>query len=125
MKQVRVRSINGNEKSPWVYIQEESKQKTPKANTFQVKAATVEKRNVKANQYGRFRYSDMQYGRIEAILASALEISKSPMRIRNLNGEWIYFNQVAIKGGCPAIRIRNKNNNQSGPWLYIQHKEVQ
>lgn len=124
MKQVRIRSITKGEKSPWVYIQEETKQETPKANTFQIQAAPVVKRNIKTNQYGRFRYSDMQYGRIEAILASALEISKAPMRIRNLNGEWIYFNQTTIEGACPSIRIRNRTGDQVGPWVYIHHKEV-
>ncbi|MES9681795.1 hypothetical protein ABWK22_02520 [Gottfriedia acidiceleris] len=124
MKQVRIRSVSNGEKSPWVYIQEETKQETPKAKTFQLKAAPVIQRNVKTNQYGRFRYSDMQYGKIEAILSSALEISKTPIRIKNLNGEWIYFQQTSIEGACPAIRIRNRNDNKVGPWVYIQHKEV-
>ncbi|MDA1976976.1 hypothetical protein [Bacillus paranthracis] len=124
MTQVRIRSITKDEKSPWVYIQEETRQETPKANVFQVKAEPVTRQNTKTNQYGRFRYSEMQYGRIEAILASALEISKSPMRIRNQNGEWIYIQQTTIDGACPAIRIRNRNTEQVGPWVYIQHKEV-
>ncbi|AFQ30222.1 hypothetical protein P4493_10955 [Bacillus thuringiensis] len=124
MTQVRIRFITRDEKSPWVYIQEEIRQETPKANAFQVKAEPVTRRNSKTNQYGRFRYSEMQYGRIEAILASALEISKSPIRIRNQNGEWIYIQQTTIDGACPSIRIRNRNSEQVGPWVYIQHKEV-
>ncbi|MEC3458030.1 hypothetical protein, partial [Bacillus thuringiensis] len=116
MTQVRIRFITRDEKSPWVYIQEEIRQETPKANAFQVKAEPVTRRNSKTNQYGRFRYSEMQYGRIEAILASALEISKSPIRIRNQNGEWIYIQQTTIDGACPSIRIRNRNSEQVGPW---------
>lgn len=121
---IRIRSITTDEKSPWVYIQEETRKETPKANAFQVKAEPVMKRTTKTNQYGHFHYSEMQYGRIEAILASALEISKSPMRIRNEKGEWIYIQQTTIDSACPAIRIRNRYSEQAGPWVYIQHKEV-
>ena len=80
-------------KIPWVYIQEETRQETPKANAFQVKAEPVMKRTTKTNQYGHFHYSEMQYGRIEEILASALEIGKSPMRIRNEKENGFIFNK--------------------------------
>ena len=127
MKQVRIRSIKNGEVSPWIYIQETTKQETPKPTVFQVKAAApVLPIEARINQYGRFRYSEMQYGEMIERVSSLLsiQVSKVPVRIRNLNGDWMYFQQATIDGACPAIRIRSKNGSQANPWVYIQKKEV-
>lgn len=123
MKQVRIRSISNGETSPWIYIQEKIQKETPKTPVVKIQATSSTGKRSRVNQYGRFRYSEMQYGEIQRILSS-LEVNNTPIRIRNQDGDWIYFQQTTIEGACPAIRIRSKNAQEAGPWVYIQQKEV-
>lgn len=123
MKPVRIRSISNGETSPWIYIQEQVREETPKTPIVQIQATPSPGKKSRINQYGRFRYSEMQYGEIQRILSS-LDVSSTPIRIRNQDGDWIYFQQTMIEGACPAIRIRSRNGKEAGPWVYIQQKEV-
>lgn len=126
MKLIRIRSIHKGEISPWIYIDEKEREQNPstpapimKANEFNIQASKS-----RTNQFGRFRYSEKQYGILEDSSSSTMEISKVPIRIRTQNGEFIYTQQTSINGDWPAIRIRNSFNNENGPWVYLQYKEV-
>ncbi|MEX3713331.1 hypothetical protein ABFV99_13085 [Cytobacillus horneckiae] len=123
MKQIRIRSIKNGTSSPWIYIQEQVNKEKSKPAVTPMRMAAVEKKS-KTNQYGRFRYNEMQYGIIERLALSSIEISKTPIRIRGLNGEWIYFQQMSFDGASPSIRIRNRNNEKTGSWVYTQIGEV-
>lgn len=122
--QIRIRSIVNGEASPWLYTQDEIKQETPKAKVFKIEATPVTVQRSRVNQYGRFRYSEMQYGEIERLLNSSIEVSTKPIRIKAPNGSWIYSQQAVVDGACPAIRIRSKYGNSLSPWVYIQQEEV-
>lgn len=125
MKQIRIRSVTKDGKSSWVYIQEQVRQEsTSKPVSLQIKTTSENQSRPQTNQYGRFRYNEMQYGEMERTNLSSIEISTNPIRIRNAEGQWVYTQQICIPGDCAAIRIRRKNGNQSGPWVYIQHEEV-
>lgn len=122
MADIRIRAIAKNGASAWVYIQQKTKD-APKKQTIKMNAAALTAIKGRTNQYGRFRYSNLQYGKIEAAYGSSISFLKTPTRIRNAEGEWIYSEKVEIRGACPAIRIRN-SGNEKGPWVYIQHQEV-
>lgn len=124
MTQIRIRSIINGEASPWLYTQDEIKQETPKAKMLKVEATPVTIQRSRINKYGRFRYSEMQYGEIERMLNPSIEVSTAPMRIKANNGDWIYSQYAKIDGACPAIRIRSKFRNAFSPWVYIQQEEV-
>lgn len=124
LKQARIRSIHDGKHSAWIYIQDISTQEEAKPATIQIKAAALPVES-RINQYGRFRYSEMQYGEmIEKINGISLKVNSTPVRIRSLKGQWIYSHQTTINGACPAIRIRSRYGNKDGPWVYIQQQEV-
>ncbi|UOE58056.1 hypothetical protein IRB79_27725 (plasmid) [Cytobacillus oceanisediminis] len=123
MKQIRIRSIYNGEPSPWTYLQEHVKQENTQAPAM--KTISVSVKSLKSsNQYGRFRYSEKQYGKHDGQIDSKILISKIPIRIRTQNGEFIYLQQAEIDGACPAIRIRARQEYQYGPWIYLQQEEV-
>lgn len=126
MKPIRIRSIKNGAKTPWVYIQEEIKKKNAlKENVVQTKTVLNESQSgAKTNQFGRFRYSELQYGIIQSSLGSNIEVSNQPIRIKTNKGQYIYMQQAIVDGACPAIRIRTKRKKHNGPWVYLQSKEV-
>lgn len=127
MKQVRIRSISGNQVSPWIYIQEEVKQnETPQIKQeVKIKELNTKPKSKHGSQYSRFKYSENQYGKIDGLTTmSSIEILKTPIRIKLKDGEWLYIQQTNIEGACPAIRIRNRYGNSTSPWVYLQQKEV-
>lgn len=123
---IRIRSVYKSEISPWFYIQESERKEnssTPepimKANEFNIQASAS-----RTNQFGRFRYSEKQYGHLQDTGTSSMEISKIPVRIRTQDGNFIYNQQTTMDGDWSAIRIRSIFASDKGPWVYIQYKEV-
>lgn len=122
IKRIRVRSVSNGNKSPWVYIQEQFQNKSNSEKPLEIKTASS--KPSAANQYGRFKYNEMQYGEIVKDMISNIEISKAPIRIKNENGDWIYSQNVEAQGKHSSIRIRSFYEKQASPWVYAQNQEV-
>lgn len=124
LKQIRIRSVMNKEKSPWVYIQNTNNTAPIQSKEVKIEALATPSIS-RINQYGRFRYSEFQYGElIRRNQGIGVDINNTPVRIRNKNGDWVYSHQTIVEGACPAIRIRNRYGNKHGQWVYIQQKEV-
>ncbi|BCT30487.1 hypothetical protein [Bacillus velezensis] len=121
IKRIRVSSVSNGNKSPWVYAQE-FKNKSNFAKTLEIKTASS--KPSATNQYGRFKYNEMQYGEIVKGMFSNIEISKAPIRIKNGNSDWIYSQNVEAQGSHSSIRIRSLYGKQASPWVYVQNQEV-
>lgn len=127
MRGLRIRSMTKNGASPWVTLQErrtERKLTVKAAPVIKVMNDESRKPRGRISQYGRFRFSDRQYGKIEAMLSGTIDISKSPIRMRNEKGQWIYTTKTNFRGAAPAVRIRSKTKIGETPWVYVQHEEV-
>lgn len=124
---IRIRSSHHNDKSKWIYLSDqirtvELKKPEPVARMMMMLAEEDRKKYVK-NQYGRFRYAEYQYGKME-MQGSLIEIIKRPIRIKRNDGSYVYTQYQDIHGACPAIRIRAKGKGAQSEWTYIQHEEV-
>lgn len=126
MAKIRVRAVSGQKRSEWVYQEDigrkpKAEKKEVSISMFQQAAKAVRGR---ISQYGRFRYQDRQYGKIESVVSGNMEIRTAPMRLRNKKGEWLYTANASFRGAAPAVRIRSRGPAEASPWIYIQHEEV-
>ena len=122
MSKIRIRSIRNGIPTSWIYVQDKVVSITDKP--MLLKERIEPKGSKRTNQYGRFRYSEKQYGKLISEANPSLEILTTPLRIRVPNNNWIYSTHMKIDGACPAIRIRSGYGNENGPWVYLQQKEV-
>lgn len=125
MTRFRIRAISNGIPSDWLYTQENvqsTSESLPEVRTLN--EAETTQTNVETNQFGRFRYSEKQYGRLNKPKKSSLTFDTTPIRIRFSNGSYLYTQSVSKQGVTRGVRARCIYKNGASDWIYSQSKEV-
>lgn len=125
MKQIRIRSVFKDGKtSGWIYLHEITQhQKDDKENLFTIQSQAEETKRLIPNQYGRFKYSEKQYGKIP-ISKLGIEVLNNRIRIKTNNSNYIYNHGVISEGEFSKVRIRPISKNGKGDWVYSEKRDL-